>query len=111
MDDQDNSNIQINRLIAAKSFGKKICKNSYDQHEGKWGRYLDVDGDGIPYRTIPGNQHPIVPISPAEQDTMNIAQYSEDAQVWEKGLNRIIKEIRKCAGILFQNLLMNNPSR
>jgi len=20
----------------------------------KWGRYLDVDGDGIPYRTIPG---------------------------------------------------------
>ncbi len=24
---------------------------------GKWGRYKDVDGDGIPYRTLPGNKH------------------------------------------------------
>ena len=27
-----------------------------DEH-GKWGRYLDVDGDGITYRTIPGTDH------------------------------------------------------
>jgi 2-oxoglutarate ferredoxin oxidoreductase subunit alpha len=25
---------------------------------GSWGRYKDVDGDGIPYRTIPGNDTP-----------------------------------------------------
>jgi len=25
---------------------------------GEWGRYKDVDGDGIPYRTIPGNEMP-----------------------------------------------------
>jgi 2-oxoglutarate ferredoxin oxidoreductase subunit alpha len=25
---------------------------------GSWGRYKDVDGDGIPYRTIPGNDMP-----------------------------------------------------
>jgi 2-oxoglutarate/2-oxoacid ferredoxin oxidoreductase subunit alpha len=25
---------------------------------GEWGRYKDVDGDGIPYRTIPGNSMP-----------------------------------------------------
>jgi 2-oxoglutarate ferredoxin oxidoreductase subunit alpha len=25
---------------------------------GTWGRYKDVDGDGIPYRTIPGNEMP-----------------------------------------------------
>jgi 2-oxoglutarate ferredoxin oxidoreductase subunit alpha len=25
---------------------------------GEWGRYKDVDGDGIPYRTIPGNNTP-----------------------------------------------------
>ena len=24
---------------------------------GEWGRYKDVDGDGIPYRTIPGDRH------------------------------------------------------
>ena len=25
---------------------------------GKFSRYLDVDGDGIPYRTLPGTNHP-----------------------------------------------------
>jgi 2-oxoglutarate/2-oxoacid ferredoxin oxidoreductase subunit alpha len=25
---------------------------------GQWGRYMDVDGDGIPYRTIPGDGMP-----------------------------------------------------
>jgi 2-oxoglutarate/2-oxoacid ferredoxin oxidoreductase subunit alpha len=25
---------------------------------GSWGRYKDVDGDGIPYRTVPGNDMP-----------------------------------------------------
>jgi 2-oxoglutarate ferredoxin oxidoreductase subunit alpha len=24
----------------------------------RWGRYLDVDGDGIPYRTLPGTDQP-----------------------------------------------------
>ena len=27
---------------------------------GEWGRYKDVDGDGIPYRTIPGDGMPVV---------------------------------------------------
>ena len=30
-----------------------------DNHGGQpWGRYLDVDGDGIPYRTLPGTDNP-----------------------------------------------------
>jgi 2-oxoglutarate ferredoxin oxidoreductase subunit alpha len=28
------------------------------QRLGTWGRYADVDGDGIPYRTIPGDKMP-----------------------------------------------------
>ncbi len=28
------------------------------QRIGEWGRYKDVDGDGIPYRTIPGDKMP-----------------------------------------------------
>jgi len=28
--------------------------NRFQEH---WGRYQDVDGDGIPYRTVPGNRH------------------------------------------------------
>lgn len=34
--------------------GKVMTAEDLDNATEKWGRYLDVDGDGIPYRTIPG---------------------------------------------------------
>jgi 2-oxoglutarate ferredoxin oxidoreductase subunit alpha len=38
--------------------GKVLREEDLERSNGKWGRYLDVDGDGIPYRTLPGNRHP-----------------------------------------------------
>lgn len=37
--------------------GKVLWEEDLENWEGRWGRYLDVDGDGIPYRTVPGNRH------------------------------------------------------
>ena len=34
--------------------GKVMSAEDLENATEKWGRYLDVDGDGIPYRTIPG---------------------------------------------------------
>src|SRR5438045_35989 len=34
--------------------GKRLTKEIL-QRIGEWGRYKDVDGDGIPYRTVPGD--------------------------------------------------------
>src|SRR4051812_1146306 len=34
--------------------GKLLTKDAL-QRIGEWGRYKDVDGDGIPYRTVPGD--------------------------------------------------------
>lgn len=39
------------------SRGKVLSKEDLDRL-GSFERYRDVDGDGIPYRTIPGNKHP-----------------------------------------------------
>lgn len=36
--------------------GKVLTAEDLDRL-GDWGRYRDVDGDGIPYRTLPGTQH------------------------------------------------------
>jgi 2-oxoglutarate/2-oxoacid ferredoxin oxidoreductase subunit alpha len=36
----------------------KVLDESTLQRLGSWGRYKDVDGDGIPYRTIPGDRMP-----------------------------------------------------
>jgi len=37
--------------------GKVLTKEDLDRL-GSFGRYQDVDGDGIPYRTLPGTEHP-----------------------------------------------------
>src|SRR5262249_55568386 len=37
--------------------GKLLTKEVL-QRIGEWGRYKDVDGDGIPYRTVPGDGMP-----------------------------------------------------
>src|SRR5690348_11754045 len=36
----------------------KVLDESTLKQLGEWGRYRDVDGDGIPYRTIPGTGGP-----------------------------------------------------
>jgi 2-oxoglutarate ferredoxin oxidoreductase subunit alpha len=35
--------------------GKLLTAEKLKELGGSWGRYADVDGDGIPYRTIPGD--------------------------------------------------------
>src|SRR5437879_2580192 len=37
--------------------GKLLTKETLERL-GEWGRYKDVDGDGIPYRTVPGDGMP-----------------------------------------------------
>ncbi len=61
--------------------------------DGKWGRYLDVDGDGIPYRTVPGNRHPASAYFARGTGHDEMTRYSEDPDVWERGLNRLRKKI------------------
>ena len=36
----------------------KLLDDATVERIGEWGRYRDVDGDGIPYRTIPGTDGP-----------------------------------------------------
>jgi 2-oxoglutarate/2-oxoacid ferredoxin oxidoreductase subunit alpha len=57
--------------------------------QDEWGRYLDVDGDGIPYRTLPGNKHPKAAYFARGTGHNEFAKYSEDADVWESGMNRL----------------------
>ncbi len=64
-----------------------------EKHGSKWGRYLDVDGDGIAYRTIPGNLNTKSAYFARGTGHDEYAQYSEDAQEWEMGLNRIKRKL------------------
>ena len=37
--------------------GKILWEKDLDALKGNWARYLDKDGDAVPYRTVPGNRH------------------------------------------------------
>ena len=60
-----------------------------EKYGGKWGRYMDLDGDGIPYRTVPGNKHPKSPYFTRGTGHDEFANYSEEGEIWEKGLMRL----------------------
>jgi 2-oxoglutarate ferredoxin oxidoreductase subunit alpha len=57
-----------------------------------YGRYKDVDGDGIPYRTVIGNKHPLAPYFTRGTGHDEYAHYTEDPIAWEKGMERIKKK-------------------
>lgn len=58
-----------------------------------WARYQDIDGDGIPYRTIPGNRHPKSAYFARGTGHTEAARYSEDPEIWERGMERLKKKI------------------
>jgi 2-oxoglutarate ferredoxin oxidoreductase subunit alpha len=58
----------------------------------EFGRYLDVDGDGIPYRTLPGT-HPTRGSFLTRGTTKNrYAKYSEEGPVYVDNMDRLIKK-------------------
>ncbi len=69
--------------------GKILWEADLNKLNGEWGRYLDVDGDGIPYRTVIGNKHPKAAYFGRGTGHDEYARYSEDPVVWERMMNRI----------------------
>lgn len=74
------------------------------QSNKKWGRYLDIDGDGIPYRTLPGNTELGAAYFARGTGHDEFAQYSELPEVWEKGMVRLKKKFKTITQYLPKNI-------
>lgn len=61
---------------------------------GEFARYKDVDGDGIPYRTLPGNQNPLSAWFARGTGHNAQAVYSEDPVDWVENMNRLLKKMK-----------------
>lgn len=59
------------------------------KEHGTWGRYMDVDNDGIGYRTIPGTDHPRAAYFARGTGHDEMAVYSERSDVWLKNMTRL----------------------
>jgi 2-oxoglutarate ferredoxin oxidoreductase subunit alpha len=60
---------------------------------GTFARYRDVDHDGITYRTLPGNPHPLAAYFNRGTGHDEKGSYSERPQDWEGNLQRIWKKL------------------
>jgi 2-oxoglutarate/2-oxoacid ferredoxin oxidoreductase subunit alpha len=67
--------------------------DAFIEEHGKWGRYLDVDGDGIGYRTLPGTDHPHGAYFARGTGHDEMAVYSERSDVWVENMNRLHRKL------------------
>jgi 2-oxoglutarate ferredoxin oxidoreductase subunit alpha len=72
--------------------GKVLSAKQLEELGGKWGRYLDVDGDGIPYRTLPGTDHPFASYFTRGSGHDDHARYSEKPEVYKATVDRLAKK-------------------
>ncbi len=72
--------------------GKILWEEDFEkfiEEHGEWGRYNDVDGDGIAYRTGAGNRKQGSTYFTRGTGHDTFANYSEDPDVWMKTMNRL----------------------
>ncbi len=70
--------------------GKVLSAEELDSRKEKWGRYLDVDGDGICYRTYPGT-HPTKGAYVTRGTSHNeYAGYTEESPIYQAGMERLL---------------------
>ncbi len=80
--------------------GKVLWEEDIEKLKGDWGRYRDVDGDGIPWRTVPGNQHPASAWFGRGTGHNPDAQYSEDSRVWHANMERLRRKYETARGLV-----------
>ncbi|MGB0385901.1 MAG: 2-oxoacid:acceptor oxidoreductase subunit alpha [Ardenticatenaceae bacterium] len=72
--------------------GKVLSAEDLANMTERWGRYSDVDGDGIGYRTLPGTPHPLAAYFTRGTGHDKWANYSEDPDAWQDNLARLARK-------------------
>ncbi|WOJ95124.1 2-oxoacid:acceptor oxidoreductase subunit alpha [Congregibacter variabilis] len=72
--------------------GKVLDGDALDAMTERFGRYLDVDGDGIPYRTYPGAHPNKGAYFTRGSSRDEYAAYTEDGQAYVRNMDRLLKK-------------------
>ncbi len=73
--------------------GKVLSKEDLDRLAGEWGRYRDVDGDGVTYRTLPGTDHPAAGFFTRGSGHDEFARYTENADSYQRNMDRLLRKL------------------
>ncbi|MGH2536215.1 MAG: 2-oxoacid:acceptor oxidoreductase subunit alpha [Candidatus Promineifilaceae bacterium] len=88
----------------------KVLSAEEVEARGAFGRYRDVDGDGIPYRTLPGNPHPKGVFFTRGSGHNEQAIYSERSDAWLANMARLARKF-ETARRLVPGPILDEPAR
>jgi 2-oxoglutarate ferredoxin oxidoreductase subunit alpha len=77
--------------------GKVLSADDLDR-VGSWGRYRDVDGDGVPYRTLPGTAHPGAAFFTRGSGHNENAAYTEREEDYVGNVDRLRRKFESIRG-------------
>jgi 2-oxoglutarate ferredoxin oxidoreductase subunit alpha len=80
--------------------GKVLSKEDLDKVAGEWGRYRDVDGDGVTYRTLPGTDHPAAGYFTRGSGHDENARYTESAEAYARNMDRLARKLETARAAL-----------
>lgn len=72
--------------------GKVFSETDLENMSERFGRYLDVDGDGIPYRTYPGTHPDKGSFFTRGTSRDEYAVYTEDGDIYVENMERLLKK-------------------
>ena len=81
------------------------------QFRGKFGRYLDIDNDGIPYRTIPGTHTTYGAFVTRGSSRDEYAAYTEDGDAYRRNVDRLNRKWETARELVPQPLFYQEANR
>jgi len=78
--------------------GKVLSADDLERLESRWGRYRDVDQDGVPYRTLPGTDHPAAGYFTRGSGHDEDARYTEEAEAYARNMDRLVRKLETARG-------------
>jgi 2-oxoglutarate ferredoxin oxidoreductase subunit alpha len=73
--------------------GKVLGKDELEKLAGDWGRYRDVDHDGVTFRTLPGTDHPAAGYFTRGSGHDENARYTEGAEAYARNMDRLARKL------------------
>jgi 2-oxoglutarate ferredoxin oxidoreductase subunit alpha len=80
--------------------GKVLSAETLEKMTERYGRYLDVDGDGIPYRTIPATHETKGAFVTRGSSRDEYAVYTEDSATYQRNVDRLAKKFKTAAKLV-----------
>jgi len=77
---------------------------------GGFSRYLDVDGDGVGYRTLPGTPHPAAAYFTRGSGHNEKAQYTERPDDYVNNMNRLARKFESLRRAMPRPAMLKDPA-